>query len=68
MKNDLKGQRLDSEIHKQKNEKSAKNRRKRVCSTGTLANPRRLRYQEIFFVRAIEPSQVGPTGSSGSVH
>ena len=68
MKNDLKGQRLDSEIYKQKNEKSAKNVEKWVCSTVTLANPRRLRYPEFFFARPIKPSQVCPYGSSGSVH
>ena len=51
MKNDLKSQRLDSEIYKQKNDKSAKNAGKWVCSTGTLANPRRLRYQKNVFCK-----------------
>ncbi len=51
IKNKQKGQRLESDIYKLKNEKSAKNGEKRGCSTGTPANPRRLRYEKKNFKR-----------------
>jgi hypothetical protein len=42
---------LESKIYKLKNEKSAKNRQKRVWSIGILANSRRSRYQKKIFCK-----------------